>query len=225
MNRFQLKKNIDPDCRFCGFFSGDVQARLVDTPWLSNESYAALVSIGSIVNGWSLISPKSHVLNLATEYQKKSFWNFADDVVRAVSHEYGSVTVFEHGSCSSQSLTSCGTVHAHLHVVPLAFSLVDASARYDGAVSWVKCLARDIELYSNGREYLFVSDEYRGSETAGFISILEKETSQFFRRVIADAIGEPDKFDYKNHDFLEKAEESAEVLSRYYQVKATKVAY
>lgn len=225
MNRFQLKKNTESDCRFCGFFSGDVQARLVDTPWLADESYAALASIGSIVPGWSLVSPKAHVLNLAAEYQKESFWKFTDDAVRAVTSEYGSVTIFEHGSCSSQSLTSCGTVHAHLHVVPLAFSLIDAAVRYDRSVSWAKCLASDVKSYSNGREYLFVSDEYRSSETAGFILILEKETSQFFRRVIADAIGEPDKFDYKKYDLLGRAEETAEILSRHYQLNATRVAY
>ncbi|HEN8735872.1 TPA: hypothetical protein U8207_004320 [Pseudomonas putida] len=218
MNRFQAHKGIHIECRFCGFLSGGKhmpKASMVDTPWLADGDYAAFVSIGALVPGWTLIVPKVHGINLTQDYQCAPFWRFAAQVSSTLAVKYGRFSVFEHGAYSADSATSCGTAHAHLHLVPLSFSLFDESRLFAPEMVWEECLAAEIANVSNGREYLFVADEFNGAKTRGHISFLHSEVSQFFRRVIATKLGRPAEYDYKTNAHLEVSRKSYEELREF----------
>lgn len=200
-------------CRFCSIVEGtaDISA-LHDSPWLKGGEYAAFVSVGALVKGWSLVAPRQHTLNLTSHYNCESFFRFLDHAHRIITKEFGPTVIFEHGSQHHLSQTSCGTAHAHVHLVPLSFSLEDASSQFDGALRWQTCRATEISSIVAGNEYLFVADRYDSCFTTGQLAILKEGRSQFFRQVIAKQLGCPDIFDYKSHPQYELTKESARRL-------------
>lgn len=204
--------SADSSCRFCEYFHSELPQSEINTPWLRTIEYAALVSVGAFVPGWSLVCPTSHQPNMASLYKKDEFWAFAADVENIMRREYGDVSVFEHGAIFEDSPTNCGTGHAHLHLVPLRFSLQAAVICFDEEKIWVPCAASEIEEKAAGKEYLFVSDKFLGSSTTGLICVLEKGTSQFFRRVIATHLGLPDFYNYRTHPMSDIAVASVKTL-------------
>src|SRR3546814_11048949 len=65
-----------------------------------------------------------------------SFWQFVDRAVDVVERTYGRAVIFEHGSVDAESMTSCGTAHAHLHIVPLSFELSAKAIGFDQGLQW-----------------------------------------------------------------------------------------
>lgn len=196
------------DCRFCRF-PNEYGDDLIDTPWLRDDHYCAIVSKGALVPGWSLICPSKHVLSLARDYCQPEFWIFAAKAEAVVRSRYGAVRVFEHGAGYAGSPTGCGTDHAHLHIVPLQFALSAEVLRFDRHLSWSSCRAQEVGDRAAGREYLFVSDKFDAERTAGLFAILPAATSQFFRRVVACRLGLGEFFDYRRHPMLDIARQSA----------------
>jgi len=200
-------------CRFCSHLRAELQAGNIDTPWMKDSDYAALVTVGTLVPGWSLICPVDHGLNLSANYKDGAFWRFYGAVIEAVSRSYGPVTIFEHGARYDGSLTGCGTNHAHLHVVPLNFDLAIEAIRFDRTQKWERCSIIEVEERSGGLEYLFVSTTVNGAETEGLLCVPNEPISQFFRRVIANRVGLGDLFDYKRYPMMEIGQSSLARLS------------
>jgi hypothetical protein len=171
-----------------------------------------MISKGALVPGWTLICPSTHGFSLAAHYQRREFWSFASNAEAVVRARYGDVRVFEHGAGYAGSPTGCGTDHAHLHLVPLAFDLATEAMRFDSTLAWQACRAADIAHRVAGREYLFVSDRFEGAETAGLLCLLDTPTSQFFRRVVALRLGLREFYDYRRHPMLDIARSSANEL-------------
>ena len=197
------------ECRFCGYLAGRHSTHEADYPWVQNDDYAALVSVGALVPGWSLVCPVTHAFNLSRDFSSPAFWKFTDSVVDTCTSLHGPIRVFEHGACAAESLTSCGTAHAHLHIVPLDFSLVNEAVAFDPTRTWQNCRVTEIARFASGGEYLYMADSYDGEATEGYISLLQTGTSQFFRRVIANKLGCADKFDYRAHPNHDMADSSA----------------
>lgn len=206
--------SVSDHCRFCGYLAGNPHADAMNKPWLNSRDYGALVSVGALVPGWSLVCPVQHKLNLVDEYKLSSFWNFVDDAAQVLAEQYGQISVFEHGAFSDTSRTSCGTVHAHLHLVPLSFSLVDASRQYDKDIIWRHCKATEIKEITAHHEYLFVADQYASEETTGMIHLLDQGVSQFFRKVIAQKIGIADQYDYRTNPMIETVADTVTQLRK-----------
>lgn len=201
-----------PSCRFCDIFSGTMTTQGIDQPWLSDSKYVAIVSVGALVPGWSLISPIAHATNMSPSFDDSEFWSFTSKAENILRNRYGKICVFEHGAQFSGSRTGCGTDHAHLHMVPLDFSLSQEAIRFDPALVWKRCPISEIAINTNGREYLFVSDDFRGQETIGLLCILEAPISQYFRKVIATRNGMSDFYNYRHFPMLEIAASSAAQL-------------
>lgn len=206
-----MNESSKSHCRFCAVTAGG--SDVFDSRWHSTAGYAALVSVGAFVPGWTLVCPVAHAPNLLDHYGQADFWRFVSATAAMVESQYGKSVVFEHGAARETSLTGCGVGHAHLHIVPLQFSLQSAAVEAsEGRLVWQRCDARDISLRAEGREYLFVADHLADKRTEGLICLLDEPTSQFFRRVIAGRLGMPDSFDYKMHPMLDIAKSSAAVL-------------
>lgn len=201
-------------CRFCSFLNAAGQSDIFASQWLAASSYSALVSVGALVPGWSLVCPVRHDTNLSASghFTDRDFWSFVARAHDTIERAYGPCAVFEHGAQRSGSLTGCGTDHSHLHLVPLGFSLTEAAHAFDPLMRWQECRAADLASTVKGKEYLFVSDEFNGEETSGHVCMPEVPVSQFFRRVIAGKLGMGEFYDYKKHPMLEIAESSASKL-------------
>lgn len=201
-----------PSCRFCDIFSGGMVTQEIDHPWLTGSKYVAIVSVGALVPGWSLISPIKHATNMSPSFGDLEFWSFASKAESILRKRYGKVCVFEHGAQFSGSQTGCGTDHAHLHMVPLDFSLSQEAIRFNPALVWKRCPISEIAIHASGCEYLFVADDFQGQETVGLLCILETPVSQYFRKVIATRNGMSDLYNYRHFPMLEIAENSATQL-------------
>jgi ATP adenylyltransferase len=206
-----MNQSNSTKCRFCHFFN-EQPSDSIDSPWLRDDDYCAIVSKGALVPGWSLVCPLEHGHSLAANYQRADFWSFASRAASLVAERYGDVAVFEHGAGYAGSPTGCGTDHSHLHLVPLNFNLATEAMRFDASLKWSRCRAAEIAARTQGREYLFVSDRMDGAETEGLVCLLDKPVSQFFRRVIASRIGLREFYDYKTHPMLDIAASSAHDL-------------
>ena len=211
----ETAKNVQTrsPCRFCDIFSDGTATQEIDHPWLADSKYVAIVSVGALVPGWSLISPIAHATNMSPSFNDLEFWSFASKAENILRNRYGKVCIFEHGAQFSGSQTGCGTDHAHLHMVPLDFSLSQEAIRFGPALVWKTCSISEIAFHASGREYLFVADNFRGQETIGLLCILETPVSQYFRKVIATRNGMSDFYNYRHFPMLEIAASSAAQLN------------
>lgn len=200
-------------CRFCEYLGQKQINTELNTPWAHDGRYSAMVSVGALVPGWSLVCPVVHSNNLTMHYKSSQFWEFVTKTHDALASVYNlNICIFEHGATSEESPTSCGTSHAHLHLVPLTFSLTQEVLGMSFDSSWESCFSREVSEISSNREYLFMADKVSGKNTTGYVSVLSKSTSQFFRRVIAKKLGIASFYNYKNYPMTEISEESAKIL-------------
>ncbi|MES2353129.1 MAG: hypothetical protein V4568_01805 [Pseudomonadota bacterium] len=199
-------------CRFCSISEGNTFNGAADIPIDASSDYFSIASIGAIIEGWTLVVPRRHCLSLRGLYGSEEFSRFVDHLVAKVEAIYGAVTIFEHGANHNSSPTSCGTDHAHLHVVPIGFSL-RALVETSNLAPWHLINASEINGCTNGAEYLFFSEHPQNKDPKGYLHVLEQPRSQFFRALIANAIGKPHLSDYKIHSLLDTAERTNKRLS------------
>lgn len=199
-------------CKFCDFASSREKQYVADQILLESEHYFAISSIGGFIPGWVLVCTKSHQLNLSSQYINKCFLEFVDKVTEVVSKKYGTCVIFEHGAITEGSKTACGANHAHLHVVPFTQSIQSLASLYEPLLPWNSCEISHISTLSNGAEYLFCADKFIGSKTGGVISVLQQPQSQLFRRLLANAVGMAEFYDYKRYPFEEISGDTAKQL-------------
>lgn len=198
------------NCRFCDIWAQKYAHPTFDKPFLTGKGYLSIVSIGAFIDGWSLIVPKEHIYSLRTHYDKSTFWNYVSLTAKHIQKVYGKrLIAFEHGANSCDSKTSCGTHHAHLHLVPFDTSLFP---ELEADRKWMKVSADKVSELVGESEYLLYSDlEYTGDFPSVYIHILEKEESQFFRKFLAEKLGVED-YSYKTAPHLLQTEKSYEDL-------------
>lgn len=193
-------------CRFCNILHKDYKYKTVDEPFYENDDFFAIASIGSMIEGWSLIIPKEHTLSMKNFYTKNEFKNITEKIVPAMQKKYGKLIAFEHGSNIEGSITACGTDHAHLHIVPCQNSLVNDLLISN--LKWEKCYASEVAEKVIDKEYLFYLDVNGNKidQMIGYLHILDYPISQYFRKILAEKIGKSHEADYKSFPFLKNAE-------------------
>ncbi|MBU1657727.1 hypothetical protein KKG72_01570 [bacterium] len=202
-------------CRFCDIVNGNYKYQDVDKPFSENDDFFAIASIGSMVEGWSLIIPKKHQLSMRNVYSHKNFKKIINEILPLMSDEYGNIISFEHGSNEEGSITACGTDHAHLHLVPYKSSLVNDLK--ESGLKWEQCLSSEIKNKTANQEYLFYSDinsTTNWEDPVGYLHILEHPISQYFRHLLAKKIDKVEESDYKIFPFLENAVQTRLTFNR-----------
>lgn len=195
-------------CCLCEIVKGKKRFGSADSPFLENDEFIALPSIGAFIEGWSLIVPKSHVVSMKEHYRSEVLKSFTSEVCRRVESSYGDTIIFEHGAHSEGSLTGCGVDHAHLHVVPHSTSL--RPLLLESGLSWKECSPANISDIAGDKEYLFYSD---GFDSLGLIHVLDSPKSQFFRKLLADVSGNQKISDYKTFPLTHTSQSTFEKLS------------
>ncbi len=200
-------------CQFCNIVVGKYQYAEIDQPFASNNAFVAMVSIGALVQGWSMIVPREHQLSMKNVYNKQEFIEFVRTVTPLLVQKYGSLIAFEHGSNKEGSITACGTDHAHLHLVPYFESLFPDLQSTD--LCWIQCNTSEIASRVGNSEYLFYSElgaKNIWQDPVGYLHILERPMSQFFRHLIASRTGHTEKYDYRRFPFLDTAKQTRRTL-------------
>lgn len=209
-----LDQSKHTSCRFCNLLLSDSLNSPVDKILMESQNYFAISSIGGYIPGWTLIFSKIHKLNLSVDYTNSDFLNFVADVCDVVSSEYGSSVIFEHGSNTDESATSCGVSHAHLHVVPFSKDIESLATHETDDLLWQNTNISEIASLASSNEYLFCANSFDALSTNGKFSIITKPRSQFFRKVLAKAMGLSDMYDYKRYRFEEVSTASSNRLGK-----------
>ena len=176
------------------------------SPWnevlITTDNFLMVPSKGALVLGWLLLVPRIHVLSFAAlpQSSKKELGALLPQVVARATELFGRVTVFEHGAVKPGSAFGCGIDHAHVHLVPLKFDLVSETKAQHPHLQWNETVA---PWLGEGRTFDL---PYVAVGTHGDRCLLSQPASverQFLRRVIARAVGTPERFDYDSHPCLE----------------------
>jgi diadenosine tetraphosphate (Ap4A) HIT family hydrolase len=200
---------MDNNCRFCEIIAGKFTHEGIDEPFAENDQFVALASIGAIIEGWSLIVPKDHRLSMRDLFSRQSFAEFTTSVMAPLERIYGPLVAFEHGANKEGSATACGTDHAHLHLVPSKESFL-ADMHSSGLV-WTQCETSKVAQLSMGNEYLFYADlDCNDSwvDPVGYLHVLNKPISQYFRHLIASREGAVNTADYRRFPYVDRAQKT-----------------
>lgn len=193
-----LEGNIMNGCRFCGIASDNKNVKKPENAKIAeSEKYFAISSVGALVEGWTLVVPKQHCCSMKVLYSDTEFTAFTNQLVSVLTACYGSVVAFEHGPNREGSDTSCGTDHAHIHLVPYR----SLAAKLDAMdMEWQSCNVSQIGEIVGENEYLFYCEPgEKWDNPDGRIHVLKEPISQFFRKVIAEDLGMFDRFNYKTN--------------------------
>lgn len=190
-------------CRFCSILNGEKVFGEIDTPIIENEDYYLLSSIGAMVEGWSLVIPKKHEYSMKTHYLNPRFYDFMNNCIDIIKKAYKTdkVIVFEHGANRFGSETACGTNHCHIHIVPISDSLLkDITAK----LPFQKTMFTNVNKLVEESEYLLYADiSDRFDLCDCYVHVLKEPISQFFRHIIANRLGCPKKYNYKEHSSID----------------------
>lgn len=198
------------ECPYCSLIrqSHKIQENLLswDKILFETDNFLVTPTLGSIIEGWLLVIPKTHHLSFGAipvglQDELSMVLQKTTHVIESV---YGEPTIFEHGPAMPHTKVGCGIDHAHLHLVSLRESLIKRAEEYN-------CQPLSISQYTDGdfnlmrnlfvskTPYLFVREP---SGTRMFFDA-QNAPSQFFRRVIAEIYGINDKYDYHVYSFEE----------------------
>ena len=209
-------------CRFCDILEGNRKMGIIDNPILENDKFFSLASIGGFIDGWSLVIPKEHTYSMRKFFTDSAFVDIANKMLKRILDAYRKKSIiFEHGANHEGSITACGTNHAHLHIIPYEKSLLKQMF-HDDSVQWIECKITDVERIVQKKEYWFYAENVVDIEDAkGYIHIIEKPESQYFRRLLAEKEGYTKEYDYKCNLFLDKGEATYASLVKKYDEERT----
>jgi len=173
-------------------------------------------TLGSILPYWLLVIPRRASHNF--DQWRRDQGIEPGVVVKNVLHRCSVSTKrafwFEHGAVTPNSLISCGVDHAHLHIVvdaPFSFHEFIVAVRSAAPISWQ---TGEVErLYPNlaGDKSYFVAANF---DTGLLAEGVEVFGSQFFRRVIAGLVGNPESWNYQTHAFADNARKTVLAFAR-----------
>lgn len=179
-------------CVFCD--RTQFEERLVG----ESESFWIIATLGQISNGgYLLLVPKRHVLclGLMEEYEREEMEKLQAHLYDAVMKEYGipPYIVFEHGIVG-QSVS-----HAHLHLIPELNTMTERIHRdfsmneFHATESWSELM----QAYIKKQEpYLL----WRDSQTKMTVCWNPKAKLQYLRSVVAEAVGRPERANWRTMD-------------------------
>ena len=175
---------------------------LWDTPIFESRAFVALPTVGALVEGWLLVVPRIPALSFArlSPAQLSELGGFLDEIVPAIESAYGPVSVFEHGPAITNSSVGCGVDYAHLHLVPTRCDLLGGARKIAPNVRWdqIKSFNEIQHCASLADGYWFLKQNYRSDLCYLGRCEYGNPTSQLFRRVIANYLGRPSVFDWKD---------------------------
>ncbi len=199
-----INKKPEPGNKFHWLFlQGErTTAAAYDTIVKETEHFVVMPTKGSIVPGWLLVVPKFPITRMADvpAELRDELGQLVSRMSLRLSTRFGDPYIFEHGGFEG-SKVSCGVDQAHLHIASLDFDLIEA-AKNESNSGWVEVMPGLPKKEEIGRdEYWFVSN--------GKVSkckVVDKPSSQFFRKVIARKVGVSERWDYRTDDFIENVQ-------------------
>ncbi len=186
-SNFQNKTSELPSCILCKIVSKGIDMTGRKSLVLcQNSSFIANADLGSIVEGYVLITCKRHI-NSMGELNDKEYSDFVkiqEDVRKGLKKIYGKNCIcFEHGSGkNNQEVAASSIKHAHFHMV--------AIDKFEDTIH--EKIITDMKMFTieNQRELKNYADKpyiyYTSGDGKQYLSTKDKMESQYMRKRIAD---------------------------------------
>jgi ATP adenylyltransferase len=199
-------------CRLCfGDTHSQVGRAEWDRPLLETDNFYVVPSLGALVSGWLLITPKQHFICVGEipESRWEELLELKNSVRKSMAERFDNVVVFEHGPSKPSCDIGCGVDHAHLHILPFSDSIVRATKEYlPAGVDWQPGRLKECaKAYEEGLSYLF----FEPTQGPSLIARSNGFMSQIFRRAIARELNLDSEFNWR--DFPQYQNVSATVES------------
>lgn len=187
-------------CVFCSQLNGGSARAPWNQPILESENFLVVPSLGSLVEGWTLLVPKQHYLSMGAlpSGLRAEAESLQHDVERLLRAQFDQpLVIFEHGPSAVKHGTGCGVDHAHTHVLPIDCALLAlAMPLVPEGTEWLPAgWAERAAAYEAGLDYLYLKQD----GCPGVIAVAEDFGSQVFRKAIASYLGKPTEFSWREH--------------------------
>jgi diadenosine tetraphosphate (Ap4A) HIT family hydrolase len=189
--------------RVCPFLSPPRNRFLYES-----DDFLIFPALGSFVEGYLLICPRSHVPSLAGLERTviPKFYSLLEETKRIVQATFGSVILFEHGMASCERKAGGCIDHAHLHILPADVEL----NRFLSGQFPSQRLTEFSEL-SRWRQRPYLLAQSRGLATV--YDVPDNLASQFLRRHIASELHLEDRWDWGAYLGIAEIENTLKKLS------------
>lgn len=192
------------NCCLCSSLAAANSREFWNQPVFETANFVVVPSLGSLVEGWVLIVPKSHFICMGA--LPANLWDEMTDLKASVAAtltvKYGEICVFEHGPCAPDRKVGCGVDHAHLHLLPVPpkLDLAGAAAVFLSPKDEWLSLAYEYcrSAFLDHADYLYVEQPLG----AGRIMRGKALGSQIFRKAIAKELGKEDEFNWRDYPCL-----------------------
>ncbi|MDQ1405963.1 MAG: hypothetical protein QOG55_1592 [Acidobacteriaceae bacterium] len=201
------------DCCLCSILTSGSRSELWDEPIFESRNFVVIPSLGSLVEGWVLLVPKQHFISMGALSTSlgAELCQLKIQVVKLLSRKYGEMCAFEHGPSAANHEIGCGVDHAHLHILPLSFDLVQAAQVFMPSESrWTNATLETCQdAFKSGKDYLYIEQPVG----TGRIATHSQFGGQIFRKAIAAQLGVPGKFNWRDYPYTENVNRTVQTLS------------
>ena len=147
------------NCQFCEEFETKILTinnKKISRILFASDNFFVFPSLGQIVEGYLLISPKNHHLSIAQIPNNLYFEleELKNKVKKVLTDNYQKPLFFEHGPISKYEKGGCCIDHAHLHCVPAEVDILEDLAKHFDY--------KEINLFSEipqNTQYLFLEQD------------------------------------------------------------------
>lgn len=191
-------------CTFCNLVDALLNEKFVnwyDKPIKISKDFIAIPALGQLVPGYLIIITIKHLnsfseLNLLNLFKLRIFCN---EISRIQKYHWDSPVIFEHGSGGDIKKSGASISHAHWHLIPGNFNLLD-----NEEFVRIKSFQKYSKTKKNSEPYLYFEKQNHES----YIIKKKNPPSQYLRRKIATELGMPEKWDYELFPFFENIHET-----------------
>jgi ATP adenylyltransferase len=196
------------DCHFCEESLINLQDKkeIVNRIIYSSENFNVFPTLGSFVEGYLLIAPKSHHISIAQIISNLyvEFEEVIGTVRDVLSIAYCQPIFFEHGPISRYDKGGCCIQHAHLHCVPVDIEILEDLSKH--------FKYEEINKFSElpkEQSYLF----YENKDKKRFVFPLDSIIpSQYIRQILSVRLKCPEKWDWRQYPGLEEIKKTIKTL-------------
>lgn len=189
-----------------------------DLLYLSSTQFQAMLGIGPVVEGYTILSTKNHIRSMfdMPSDQMQEFHDFRRKVLDLLARLYGMVIITEHGRvpmCDFYDLNrESHCYHAHQLLFPINIDLVtDLMPAFPNKVETYRNFNEAQQSCTSLGEYIY----YESSNRVCYVVQNVQCPRQYFRILVAEKIGHIERVDWRNWqgwDLIDNAREKIQAL-------------
>ncbi|MDX8477009.1 hypothetical protein RFN28_00800 [Mesorhizobium sp. VK24D] len=212
-------EQIDASWRFSNVLSRN--SRMVwDTVVYEDDDVIVIPTLGALVADWLLIVPKANALNFSS-WSNKTGRNpiFLAEAVKRRIAPGSSPIWFEHGPSQEGSEVGCGVDYAHIHLLlqpPADLKTFHQTVSDLSQVEWQEADVSSVYPQPIADRHYYAFGDFNSARVHAGGTL----GRQFFRKAIAQLVGRPREWDYREFDGMKNVRQTIDHFSKSIQKAA-----